>query len=33
MDLQPYYQMVENNIQKLGVDPANCRGENPGSGT
>jgi hypothetical protein len=30
MDLQPYYQMVENNIQKLGVDPANCRGEKPG---
>jgi hypothetical protein len=25
-----YYQMVETIISKLGVDPAICRGENPG---
>lgn len=30
MDLQPYYNMVENNIRSLGVDPAICRGEKPG---
>ena len=30
MDLQPYYQMVENNIKKLGIDPAACRGEKEG---
>ncbi len=30
MDLQPYYKLVEEVIQELGVDPANTRGENPG---
>lgn len=30
MDLQPYFQMVENCIRKLGVDPSICRGQNPG---
>jgi hypothetical protein len=30
MDLAPYYQMVENCIKKLGVDPSVCRGQNPG---
>jgi hypothetical protein len=30
MDLGHYYQMVENCITKLGVDPSICRGQNPG---
>ena len=30
MNLEQYYQMVENCISKLGVDPATCRGEKPG---
>ena len=30
MDLQPYYQMVEEVIQELGVNPENTRGEKPG---
>jgi hypothetical protein len=30
MDLEPYYQMVESCIKKLGVDPLACRGQNPG---
>ncbi|MEN8123328.1 MAG: YbjN domain-containing protein [Bacteroidota bacterium] len=30
MDLQAFYQMVEDNISKLGVDPAVCRGEKAG---
>ena len=30
MDLEPFYQMVENCIKKLGVDPGVCRGKNPG---
>ena len=29
-DLEPYYKIVENCIQRLGVDPALCRGEKPG---
>ncbi len=29
-DLQPYYNTVEASIAALGVDPADCRGENPG---
>lgn len=30
MDLSSYYQLVENAISDLGVDPAICRGENQG---
>ncbi len=30
MDLKPYYEMVENCIRNLGVDPAQCRGDSPG---
>jgi len=30
MDLQPFYQMVEDNISSVGVDPAVCRGEKAG---
>lgn len=30
MDLTPYYQMVENCIKQLGVDPEACRDKNPG---
>jgi hypothetical protein len=30
MSLQPYFQMVENCISALGVDPASCRGEQEG---
>lgn len=30
MDLQSYYEMVDNCIRKLGVDPNVCRGQNPG---
>ena len=30
MNLEPYYQMVENVIRKLGVDPSICRSQNPG---
>jgi len=30
MDLQAYYEMVDNCIRKLGVDPNVCRGQNPG---
>jgi hypothetical protein len=30
MELTAYYQMVENCIKELGVDPTICRGENPG---
>lgn len=30
-DLTPYYTIVEQAIQKIGIDPATCRGQNPGS--
>jgi hypothetical protein len=30
MDLSNVYVLVENCIRKLGIDPANCRGEKPG---
>ena len=30
MDLTPYYQMVEECIKELGVDPNLCKGENEG---
>jgi hypothetical protein len=30
MDLTSYYQLVENAIKSLGVDPEMCRGDNPG---
>jgi len=30
MDLSVYYQLVENCIRKLGVDPVSCRDKNPG---
>lgn len=30
IDLQPYYDVVESSISDLGVDPVDCRGENPG---
>ncbi len=30
MDLQPFYDVVEKGISELGVDPVECRGENPG---
>ena len=30
MDLSPYYEMVENCIRKIGVDPVNCRGKKAG---
>jgi hypothetical protein len=30
IDLQPYYDVVESSITDLGVDPVDCRGENPG---
>lgn len=30
MDLQPYYDVVEGCIADLGVNPVDCRGENPG---
>ena len=30
MNLVPFYDMVESNIKKLGVDPADCRGEKSG---
>ena len=29
-DLNHYYNLIENCIKKLGVDPAICRGEKPG---
>ena len=29
-NIEHYYEMVENIIKKLGVDPLNCRGEQPG---
>lgn len=29
-DLTPYYQIVEECIQELGVDPVGCRGKEPG---
>ena len=31
MDLTPYYQMVENCIKKIGVDPTVCRGQKEGT--
>jgi hypothetical protein len=30
MDLQPFYDVVEDGISELGVNPADCRGDNPG---
>lgn len=30
IDLQPYYDVVESSITDLGVNPVDCRGENPG---
>ncbi|MBX7094501.1 MAG: YbjN domain-containing protein [Flavobacteriales bacterium] len=30
MSIENYYNIVENCIRNLGVDPALCRGENPG---
>ncbi len=30
MSLEKYYQMVDNVIKNLGVDPSACRGEQPG---
>lgn len=30
MDLQPFYDVVEDGIAELGVNPADCRGDNPG---
>ena len=30
MNLLPFYDMVENNIKNLGVDPIDCRGEKVG---
>ena len=30
MDLQSFYDVVENGIAELGVNPADCRGDNPG---
>ena len=30
MDLTPYFQMVENCIKELGVDPNTCKGEKDG---
>jgi hypothetical protein len=30
MNLQPYYDLVENCIRSLGVDPVTCRGKQPG---
>jgi hypothetical protein len=30
MDMQPFYDVVEEGIADLGVNPADCRGENPG---
>jgi len=30
MDLQPYYETVESSIADLGVNPVECRGDNPG---
>jgi hypothetical protein len=30
MDLQPYFDVVESGIADLGVNPVDCRGENPG---
>jgi len=29
-DLKHYYDMVESSIKELGIDPAACRGEQPG---
>jgi hypothetical protein len=30
MELQSFYDVVESGIAELGVNPADCRGENPG---
>lgn len=30
VDFAPYYQMIEDCIRQLGVQPENCRGERPG---